>query len=404
MIRESDYDWELPQWMLHPESHYDAPVHLVPREALSTMASFDAAHLESFLRLAFLVRTISIKFVTPEAQGRGVRPTEVERALYAFEQWRHQLPSIITWESAVQHPPLHDDVCQRNSIKALFLESLFLRQIAGTWSALHEYGVRADECHCHCHAPSSRGRLDELMTAALFRIAKLHTEAAARRLLRAHRVLLDLSATYALFGCALLRHMPPGGHVHVPSDAKLGPFAVAAGDMLTAEDMARLVQQLIDAARTCDSSQYVGEVVTKLQRFLAEARSVHRPLSSSDSAPFSSTSSSTSSPFPASPVPSTSTIYGTFKATQTQMMQWIDDVKVAAGDGGVQCHLPPLPPQKHTTWQASLRALNDELPGNVLFMGPDARVWASDLWNNTPDLSCSSSIPARTAHTAADGT
>lgn len=393
MIRESDYDWELPQWMLHPESHYDAPVHLVPPEALSTMASFDAAHLESFLRLAFLVRTISIKFVTPEAQGRGVRPTDVERALHAFEQWRHRLPSVITWESAVQHPSSHDDVSQRNSIKALFLESLFLRQIAGTWSALHEYGVRADECHCH--APSSRGRLDELVTAALFRIAKLHTEAAAQGLLRAHRVLLDLSATYALFGCALLRHMPLGGHVHVPSDAKLGPFAVAAGAMLTAEDMACLVQQLIDAARTCDSSQYVGEVVTKLQRFLANAHRVHRPLSSSDSSPFSSTSSP-SSPFSSSPVPSTSTIYGTFKATQTQMMQWIDDVKVAGGDGGMQCQLSPLSNQKHTTWQASLSALNDELPGDVLFMGPDARVWASDLWNNTPDLSCSSPIPTRT--------
>ncbi|MCO5553701.1 hypothetical protein L7F22_007227 [Adiantum nelumboides] len=338
LINDDDYDQDLPRWLPRNDGDFNAYFfadatrektgqHGDDLAAFSTEFSpftpsrfasadpspaswgiqvprfsrFDAYQLETMLRMAFIVRAVSIRFVSPRSQGRGVLTSDVERAVFSFKAWRAQLPSEVTWE--VQSAPLFvtkrmgkhassNMVAMRNSLKTLFLESLYLGQVLGTWAAVDDFGLRIDvdvteAAHMFAiklgmntsgtstipgaprrsqMAPEDvrrkvRAQLDELVAASFFRIAKVHKEAAELGLLRANRsVLMNVASAYCVWGCGLASHLlkASGGGLQSsmpsPSTSSSGPTEIN-GPSLTAADVLSKAEDLIVAVASCDSAK-----------------------------------------------------------------------------------------------------------------------------------------------------
>lgn len=376
LIRDEDYDTELPVWMLSPENDFDAPAHLAQR---SSTAAFDSTQLQFMLRLAFVVRTISIKFVTPQAQGRGVAVADVQRATTTFRAWRDELPAEVVWE-AVMAAGTIDEVTRRKGIKGLFLECLFLRQVIGTWSALCEYGLRQGE---ELPTPSPSTSMDELVLASFFRIAKLDVEAARLGLLRAQRgVLMDLAATYAIWGCALVQHMPD--LAILPSQLlPLGPLALETTLVVTADNVLVRVAQLIDAVSTCDSSRDSGEIASRLRSFLAETHERHAQFQAQFQA----------GPQQQQQQQTSRDIHETIKGMQRQLRQYIVPSQPSRFGPTDTCF--SVPERDTEPWQAFVEAQallsssssspsNDEALGALsVAEAPNAQRWATAAWNGS---------------------
>lgn len=410
MIGEDSYDTELPAWMLNPENDFDAPKHIhLQKQQLrrppqqqgkaSSTAAFDSTHLQFMLRLAFIVRTISIKFVTPKAQGRGVAAVDVARAKTSFCAWRNELPFETTWE--VVTATLHsrndneavtleeeeeEEVARRKSIKALFLECLVHRQIIGTWSALCEYGPQQGQ---EGAAPS----LDELVLASFFRMSKISSEAARWGLLRAQRgVLMDLSATFAIWGCALLQHMP---HLAVlPSQlVYLGPLALEGILVITAEDVLQRVAMLAEAVATCDSSSDAHEISTRLREFLAETRTIlQQKQTSLEAGPMGAA---------AAPCPISRDAHETMKGMQRHLRQYTTSygTKNSTAATTYYCFSVPERDIENDPWLMYVASAQQQLamhksgggggesspsPEEELLavaQGPDPQRWAMEAWN-----------------------
>lgn len=271
--------------------------------APSRFARFDALHLEVMLRLAFIIRTVTIRFVSPRAQGRGVLISDVERAMASLQAWWSQRPSDVRWES--QSEPLsrslhegkigsNNALALRSSIKTLFLELLYHGNVLVIWSSIMDYDIRFEvDLNEAVHLFAARLGLDDnnvvndnqsvketlqklldssgndegrkqkakhqmdILAAKSFqRIAFVVKEAALLRIIRANRgVMLNVCTAYAVWGCNLGKKIAKTGMTY---GLEFPP------DRHPVEHTFSIVNDILFAMGTIDSYESAFEIVRQI--------------------------------------------------------------------------------------------------------------------------------------------
>lgn len=309
----SPYNEPLDKDSLGPDPR-PAAIYLQP----ARFARFDALQLEVMLRLAFIIRTVSIRFVSQRAQGRGVLISDVERATASLNAWSDQLPDDVRWEA--QSPPLlngrkegdsstSQSVALRNSIKTLFIETLFCGNVLTVWSSVKDFGVRfevdlteavhlfaqrlgledqkvginlkkekpnvpfgeesteteATEESKEQRKQMALRKLDALAIKSFLRMAHIASEAGKADILRASRsVFLNVSSACIVWGCEFaqrtVREPIPDVQINIPPNHDFASYILAS------------VEQLITAVSTIDSYESINDVVGQLTVFLRIAR------------------------------------------------------------------------------------------------------------------------------------
>lgn len=176
-IGDDDYDLDLPRWQKPSEARSISDTNqqgqgplgdytLYSRPSASTVSDpepanqllqpqrlmqFDSLHLEYVLRLVFIVRAMSLNFVSARSMNHGVRSEDVARAMAALHTWQEQLPRELRWElhctslltaSASTSSFSNSHTARRNAIKSLVLELIFHSQVLGIWSSVSDFGLR----------------------------------------------------------------------------------------------------------------------------------------------------------------------------------------------------------------------------------------------------------------------
>ncbi|MCO5565591.1 hypothetical protein L7F22_019265 [Adiantum nelumboides] len=317
-IGDDDYDLDLPRFVPRPDGQYlGTLIHdengtkeqpdsntkpPVMTLAPSRFARFDALHLEVMLRLAFIIRTVTIRFVSPRAQGRGVLISDVEKATSSLQAWWSQRPSDVRWES--QSEPLsrslhegkigsNNALALRSSIKTLFLELLYHGNVLGIWSSIKDYNIRFEvDLNEAVHLFAARLSLDgnnantsesvretlkklldssgddeerkqkamnevDILAARSFkRIAFIAKEAALLGIIRSNRgVMLNVCTAYAVWGCNLAKKIAQTGQNYglpVPTDRHPVEFTFA------------IVNDILFAMGTIDSYESAFEIVRQI--------------------------------------------------------------------------------------------------------------------------------------------
>lgn len=330
---------------------FDSPasVHMQP----ARFARFDAIQFEVMLRLAFIVRTVSIKFVSPRSQGRGVLMSDVERAVSALSAWYQQLPNEVTWE--VQSEPLlsalqegksgsSNATAMRNSLKALFVEVLYHTNVLAVWASVDSFGTRADvdindtvtlftsrmrlgdeeqsryspssasnpstgpspsssDAYMGAPRPSQKApeelrkavkrKLDNLTSRSFLRVSKVAREAARVGLLRACRlVYVSGFSSFAVWGCGLARKMAANGEKALGEGERELLVDAPPGYNQT-EYIFKCVENLAHAIGVIDSFEGAAERVAQIKDLLQKSRESVKA-SQSNSSPGLAGASSTS--------------------------------------------------------------------------------------------------------------
>lgn len=327
-IGDDDYDLDLPRFVPRPDGQYLGTLiyernnenatkeQILNRQktesnmkspamtlAPSRFARFDALHLEVMLRLALIIRTVTIRFVSPRAQGRGVLISDVEKATSSLQAWWSQRPSDVRWES--QSEPLtrslhegklgsNNALALRSSIKTLFLELLYHGNVLGIWSSIKDYDIRFEvDLNEAVHLFAARLGLDDnytnksesardtikkllessgndeerkqkakdemdILAARSFkRIAYIAKEAALLGIIRANRgVMLNVCTAYAVWGCNLGKKIAQTGKNHglqVPTDRHPVEYTFA------------MVNDILFAMNSIDSYESAFEIVRQIK-------------------------------------------------------------------------------------------------------------------------------------------
>ncbi|PWN37873.1 uncharacterized protein FA14DRAFT_187923 [Meira miltonrushii] len=330
-IGDNDYDLDLPRFVPRPDGQYlgtmiydrtnenatkdqasndpylkkasdsnaKAPAMTL---APSRFARFDALHLEVMLRLAFIIRTVTIRFVSPRAQGRGVLISDVEKATSSLQAWWSQRPSDVRWE--LQSEPLsrslhegkigsNNALALRSCIKTLFLELLYHGNVLGIWSSIKDYDIRFEvDLNEAVHLFAARLGLDDnnantsesvreslkklldssgndeerkqkakdemdiLAVRSFKRIAFVAKEAALLGIIRANRgVMLNVCTAYAVWGCNLAKKIAETGQsygLQVPTDRHPVEYTFA------------IVNDILFAMASIDSYESAFEIVRQI--------------------------------------------------------------------------------------------------------------------------------------------
>jgi hypothetical protein len=293
LIANDAYDWDLPRYTARQDGSYDSVLFCQreqqnsPQPGSSSSAGlhgyleaknkkvvclqanhfqdFDIIQIQIMLRLAFVIRTVSLKFVSPRSQSRSILVTDIERAVSALTAWYQQLPSKITWETqsdallravdSGQAVSSLSAAAKRNALKAFFLETLYHANVLNVWHSVDRFGTRMDldmaetatllASTLHVSTPSdqsseattplsilsspagiqnnyeqgeskriksstdtARNRLDIMTTKSFLRMTKMAREASRLNMVRASRsVLVFVLSKYALWGCNLARKL-----------------------------------------------------------------------------------------------------------------------------------------------------------------------------------------------------
>lgn len=178
VMADDEYDWDLPRFVPRQDGSYDS---LIFCERESDAGSFtrinygerkkdivclqanhfedlDIIQVQVMLRLAFVVRTVSMKLVSTKSQGRSVLVTDVKRAVSALTSWYKQLPIKVTWEAQIKELQKARDTTNgsvsnsgkvssslmRNALKAFFVETLYHANVFNVWTSIDSFGTRVD--------------------------------------------------------------------------------------------------------------------------------------------------------------------------------------------------------------------------------------------------------------------
>lgn len=287
---------------------------------------FDALHLEVMLRLAFIIRSVSIRFVSQRSQGRGVLYSDIERAVASLQAWWNQLPADVTW--GLQSYPLlrakNDGtsidekkfaIPLRNSIKALFLETLYHANVLAICGAVRDYGIRfevdlteavhllaaqigimgsnnempvtqergrttLDMLQQTADAENKNGKesaeerkqvakakLDQLILKSFIRASFLARQAGDIGIVRASRsVFLNVFSAFAAYGCEFAK-------AAASMKSETAPFPLKPGQSPSDFVFAR-VQDYLYAMDTIDSYENISDMTNQLRTVLEESRKV----------------------------------------------------------------------------------------------------------------------------------
>jgi hypothetical protein len=347
LIGNDDYDMDLPRFIPDGDgwftAHFwhrttdnekqivDEPHKDIRRLKASKFAKFDAFQFEVMLRLNFIIRTVSVKFVSPRSRSKGVLVSDVERAVSALTAWYQQLPHEVTWEC--QSEPLlnalyagrkgsSNATAMRNSLRALFAECLYHANVLAVWGSVDTFGTRSDidiletvallsgrlklddnggqlidnssikgeitrpnasdfdysAAPLHTQkAPEEIRRavkqlLDHLTVRSFLRIPKLAKEAARLGLVRSHRGLfLSQFSLYAVWGCGLACKVAANGGEGLGEGGSTLRVDAPPGLSL-AEYIFKRVEDLIYAIGMIDSAEFAPMKVKQIQGLLQKSR------------------------------------------------------------------------------------------------------------------------------------
>lgn len=336
-IGDDDYDLDLPRFIEMKDGQYtstpwlEAKIHeTLPSDASHALKEphmtltpvhfgrADALQYEMLLRLAFVIRTVTIRFVSPRAQGRGVLITDVEKATASLDAWWKQRPAEVKWET--QAEPLlrslneglsgsNNALAIRSSIKMLFLELLYHVNVLGVWSSVEDYDIRfevdlAEAIHLFAsrmglnesnnlsvkdsiekmldlgenveeRKEKARSQMESLVSRSFQRVAKVAKEAGLIGVLRANRnVMLNVCIAYSAWGCKLAKKIAQTGDLfglEVPLGRGATEYAFS------------LVDDILFAMSTIDSYEMASETVKRMTGLLRKSRAEAKSLTGMDS-------------------------------------------------------------------------------------------------------------------------
>jgi hypothetical protein len=260
LIGDDDYDQDLPRWTKRPEakavisnSNTDGKGLLKdyslyqpssveasdPKPGTLTMQptrfiKFDGLLIENMLRLVFLIRSLSLHFVSIRSQSKGIWTRDIIRAIKALRSWKKQKPQEISWDTHSQDL-LHNSLRSkstfqnhRNAKRTLVHEFLYHSLIMGIWASVEDFGIRTGSLQPTeaaslllerfdleskvvnlldqaSQSEEVKHQLHEFINESFIRMAKVVKEAGQLGFLRCSRSqMMGVTAAYALYGCRTL--------------------------------------------------------------------------------------------------------------------------------------------------------------------------------------------------------
>jgi hypothetical protein len=276
------------------------------------------------LRLAFVIRQVINKIISPRSQGKSVLASDAERTVGAMKTWYQQLPVAITWE-AMSEVFIQQNTAKSkgDALKSFFLEAVYHSQVYNIWSSIDEYGLRSEldladtaalfatslrlsddddnpkqvgsepsltvtsidstgpspdsaiEYNNGQVAPQSRildaqQKMDALMMQTFFRWAKIGSEGARLGLIRASRmVFATVSRACAAWGIDLVRKRIKSSKA---GDQALSlPISLPPG-MNDIDFILKTVDDLIFSLERVDSCEVAGGMAAQLEGQLKQVR------------------------------------------------------------------------------------------------------------------------------------